>query len=139
MSQDIFSSAGVFVTCQHVQPASQLLPHFVQSSQKVMHQLSSLGFHMRYVEVWNLSQQCLCDHISTSDEQPVSMMTAQQSNLSWLVSSCVVVSSLMTAEAWGCVQFVLSVEVSRLGTYAMLPNAFLTPRSLVPYNEVSRY
>ena len=34
-------------------------------------------------------------------------------------------------------QFVLSVEVSRLGTYAMLPNAFLTPRSLVPFNEVS--
>ena len=33
-------------------------------------------------------------------------------------------------------QFVLSVEVSRLGTYAMLPNSFLTPRSLVPYNEV---
>ncbi|KAK9865314.1 hypothetical protein WJX84_004308 [Apatococcus fuscideae] len=31
--------------------------------------------------------------------------------------------------------FVLSVEVSRLGTYAMLPNSFLTPRSLVPYNE----
>ncbi|KAK9838858.1 hypothetical protein WJX74_004668 [Apatococcus lobatus] len=32
-------------------------------------------------------------------------------------------------------QFVLSVEVSRLGTYAMLPNSFLTPRSLIPYNE----
>ncbi len=35
-----------------------------------------------------------------------------------------------------CMQFVLSVEVTRLGTYAMLPNSFLTPRSLIPYNEV---
>ena len=35
-------------------------------------------------------------------------------------------------------QFVLSVEVTRLGTYAMLPNSFLTPRSLVPYNEVRK-
>lgn len=29
-------------------------------------------------------------------------------------------------------QFILTVELVRVGTYAMLPNASLTPRSLIP-------
>ena len=40
---------------------------------------------------------------------------------------------LLPSQTCCCVlQFILTVELVRVGTYAMLPNASLTPRSLIP-------